>query len=142
MRVQDVMSSPLFTIAPSESTEAAREQMELRRIHHLAVADGKRIVGVVSNHDLGRDGATVSEVMTADPVTATPRTTVREAANLLRGHTIGCLPVVDDDGKPVGIITVSDVLELVGRGVEKTAGASPRKTVKDRPPRKRRRMTG
>lgn len=42
--------------------------------------------------------------------------TIRRAANLLRGHVIRCLPVVDN-GKIKGIITTADFLALIGRGV-------------------------
>jgi CBS domain-containing protein len=43
---------------------------------------------------------------------------VREAANLMRGRSIGCLPVLDGR-KLVGIVTVTDLLELLGRGAER-----------------------
>jgi acetoin utilization protein AcuB len=52
--------------------------------------------------------------MTAPVATAAPDTTVREAANLLRGRHIGCLPIVED-GRLVGIVTVADLLDLLAR---------------------------
>jgi CBS domain-containing protein len=70
-------------------------------------------------------------------VTAAPTTTIREAANLLRGHTVGCLPVLDR-GRPVGIVTITDLLELIGRGVEKPVATSVRWTLRGRGPRKAR----
>jgi acetoin utilization protein AcuB len=101
--------------------------MLLHRIHHLVVADGRRVLGVVSQRDLGgtrgeptRRGHIVQELMTRDVVTATPATTVRQAANLLRGRSIGCLPVTDGE-RLVGILTVTDVLELVGEVVRKAS---------------------
>ena len=53
--------------------------------------------------------------------------TVRQAANLMRGRGIGCLAVVDDD-KPIGIGTITDVLELIGRGVERPVEQGKRLT--------------
>jgi CBS-domain-containing membrane protein len=47
-------------------------------------------------------------------------TTIRQAANLLRGRTIGCLPVMEDS-KLVGIVTVTDLLELVGEVIRKAS---------------------
>jgi CBS domain-containing protein len=129
----DVMTSPLLTAVPEETAEIARERMRLKRIHHLAVIERGELVGVVSARDLAgaRRSQTVGELMTRDVATGTPGMKLREAANLLRGHVIGCLPVLDR-GKPVGIVTVSDVLELVGRGVERPVARSTRWTMKDR----------
>src|SRR5690606_16090677 len=60
-------------------------------------------------------GRTVRDLMTADPVSASPNTTIRQAANLMRGRTIGCLLVVEK-GHVVGIVTTTDVLDQLGRG--------------------------
>jgi acetoin utilization protein AcuB len=47
--------------------------------------------------------------MRTDPIVASPDMDVREAASLVRGHRIGCFPVVED-GRVVGIVTRSDLL--------------------------------
>jgi CBS domain-containing protein len=52
-------------------------------------------------------------------ITAKPNSTIREAANLMRGRTIGSLPVVDDKDQLVGIITTTDLLTLLGQGIER-----------------------
>jgi CBS domain-containing protein len=52
----------------------------------------------------------VNAVMTSDPVTITPTTTVEEAARLMLRLKISAVPVVDD-GKPVGILSTSDILK-------------------------------
>ena len=64
--------------------------------------------------------ATVADLMTPDPVTVDAQATVRQAANLIRGRTIGCLPITEGD-RVVGIVTVSDLLEVLGRGVDRPA---------------------
>ncbi|CAN5899249.1 hypothetical protein BH11MYX2_BH11MYX2_11170 [soil metagenome] len=71
--------------------------------------------------------------MTAHVVVAAPETTIKQAANLLRGRVIGCLPVVD--GKTlVGIVTTTDLLELIGRGAERPVLETNRWTMKGRAP--------
>jgi CBS domain-containing membrane protein len=52
--------------------------------------------------------------MTAPVLTVDSATTIRRTANLMRGRSIGCVPVVDA-GRLVGIVTVSDLLALLGR---------------------------
>jgi acetoin utilization protein AcuB len=75
----------------------------------------------VSERDFGRRHGrtsrdlTVEDVMTTDVVSATPETTLRQAANLMRGHTIGSLLVVEND-KLVGLVTTTDLLDQLGRG--------------------------
>lgn len=120
MRLGEIMSHEVRTVRPAEPAEEAYRRMKLHGIHHLVVTEGKKILGVVSERDLGggrgavvRAGRSVEELMTEHVVTATPRTTLRQAANVLRGRSIGCLPVVED-ARLVGIVTLTDLLELVG----------------------------
>ncbi len=139
MRLSEIMSTPVATVSISSKLGTVREEMRRRKIHHLVVLDGKRVAGVVSARDLtaADDDLDVVDKMAAPVVTAGPDTTLREAANLLRGHAVGCLPVTDR-GKLVGILTVSDLLELVGKGVERPIEMGKRWTLKHRGPRQRR----
>ncbi len=137
MRVSQIMVSPVETIGMEEPAERAWERMRASGVRHLVVMDGKRIVGVVSDRDRSRPagpGVTVADVMTRDPVTTTPHATVRELANALRGNVIGCVPVVDGE-RLVGIVTTTDVLDLVGRGAERPVEQGKRWTLKHRGPR-------
>lgn len=125
MRLSDIMSGKVKTIRPGDSAEIAWNRISHNAIHHLVVMDNGKVVGVVSARDLGgargaslRKGASVTDLMTRQAVTAKPNQTVRQAANLMRGRAIGCLPVVEE-GKLKGIVTVTDLLELLGRGLER-----------------------
>ena len=125
MRVNDVMSKAVETVESKTPADSAWERMAQKNIHHLVVMAQGRVTGVLSERDLGgRNGATVrkgktaGELMSAQAVTAKPTQTIRQAANLMRGRGIGCLPVVED-GKLKGIVTVSDLLELIGHGLER-----------------------
>lgn len=111
--------------------------MRQDRIRHLAVLDGTRLVGIISERDLGgpdgrgaRKDRTVADLMVHDPVTATPNLTVRQAANLMRGRTIGSLLMVER-GHVVGIVTATDLLDQLGRGATR-----PRVAI-ERPPLRR-----
>lgn len=119
MRLSDIMSEAVETIPPDAAVETAREQMRRQDVRHLVVIEGGAIAGVVSQHDLRRAerNSAVRAVMSAPVVTAAARATVRQAANLLRGNHVSCLPVVDDDGRLAGMVTVSDLLDLIGKGV-------------------------
>jgi CBS domain-containing protein len=51
-KVEEVMSSPLITVTPADSTQTAMETMTERRCRHLIVVDGEELVGIVSLGDL------------------------------------------------------------------------------------------
>ena len=132
MRLMEIMTTKVETASPSEEAEKAFQRMRTQRIHHLVVMDGRQVVGVLSERDVGgtrggqlRAGKTVDELMSGQAVTASPTTTVRQAANLLRARTIGCLPIIEG-GKLAGIITLTDLLELLGRQTQLSPTSSSR----------------
>jgi CBS domain-containing protein len=125
MRVFELMTDGVQTVPPGMPAADAWELMRGKRIHHLVVTTGNEIVGVLSERDTGsrlgaraRIGHTVADFMTSPVVTAGRTDTIRVVANLMRGRTIGCLPVVDGK-RLVGIVTVSDLLEALGRGIDR-----------------------
>lgn len=138
------MSTRVITIGPDETADAAWVQMRRQRIRHLVVTDGSRMVGVLSERDLGgrnggasRRGRSVRELMTAAPASATPATTLRQAANLMRGRLIGSLPVMEG-GRVVGIVTATDVLDELGRGSTRPAVRAQRQSMRTPPASARR----
>jgi CBS domain-containing protein/ribosome-associated translation inhibitor RaiA len=133
MRLEEIMTSRVVTIDPDETARVAWSRMRRERIRHLVVLDRGRLVGVLSERDLGgpggaqlRRGRLVRELMTRQVASAKPGTTLRQAANLMRGRLIGSLPVVED-GRVVGIVTATDVLEELGRGSTRPAVTAKRR---------------
>lgn len=136
IRLQDIMSTDVKTVAPNTDAAQAWSLMQQHDIHHLVVVDGREVAGVISARDLGGSRGTatrrnqrVSDLMVGGVVTAKPSETLRQAANKLRGNAIGCLPIVEG-GKVVGIITITDCLELIGHG---TAGKDNRMPLSRKP---------
>jgi CBS domain-containing protein len=74
--------------------------------------------------------------MTAPAMTVEPTMTVRQAANTMRGRSIGCLVVVDS-GRAIGIVTVSDLLELIGHGLGRGAVTTNRRILNHRTPHRK-----
>ena len=145
MRVQDVMTGGVHTVSPAMSAEEAWNLMRARRIHHLVVTDGPRVVGILSDRDAGgprgaslRKNRAVSDLMTNRVVAVSPAITVRRAANVMRGRSIGCL-VVADGRRTVGIVTVADLLDLLGRGIERPTASKTRPILQHRVPHRKQR---
>ena len=98
--------------------------------HHVPVLDGQRLVGIVSTTDLlqvsythGSDDRQVdavldhtvalAELMESEVATVTTHQTVRDAVEVFAEGRFNSLPVVDDDGNLVGIVTTTDVLRYL-----------------------------
>ena len=124
MHLRSIMKTDVVTTHGEETAEGALELMQMKGCHHLVVIGPNGIEGIISERDLGgpkgervRAGRKVRDLMSSGCVTAAPETTLREAAEIMRGRTIGCLPVLDD-GKLCGIVTVSDLLAILAGGSE------------------------
>ncbi len=149
LRVQDIMTDRVETVRPGTPAEEAWQLMRANRIHHLVVTNKDGVAGVVSERDIGgprgarlRRDQTVEALMTPHPVTVEPTIPVRRAANMMRGRAIGCL-VVTQKKRVVGIVTVSDLLGLLGRGVERPVVDAKRWTLRHSTPHtKKPRPTG
>jgi acetoin utilization protein AcuB len=144
MRVQDIMTTGIETIGPDQSAETAWQLMRQKGVRHLLVWDGLERVGMLSSRDVGgsngasvRRGRTVADLMTPDVVTVLPTTTVRQAANLMRGRSVGSL-VVGSPRHAVGIVTISDLLDLLGRGDTTAVIPKPRRPLNHRVPHRKR----
>ena len=124
MRLADIMTTRVERVGLNETPAHARQLMRMRRIHHLVVVDDHQVKGLLTDEDLhgpeAEASATVESLMRRHVATAPPDLTVRKAANLLRGSYLGALPVLER-GRLVGIVTASDLLELLGRGAEHPA---------------------
>lgn len=105
-----LMSTNLVTVRPSLSKEecaALLDENGFRRV--MVTHEDGRMAGVASKKDLTKPGSTVADVMTDDPVTASPDTEVKIALTMLIQRRVSCLPVIDD-GRLVGLLSTSDLL--------------------------------
>ena len=125
MRVFEVMNKTVHKTSPVLPAEDAWQLMFAKGVRHLVVTDGSKVVGVLSDSDLGgrsgaavRAGALAGDLMERNVIAIGPNDTIRQAANLMRGHLTGCLPVVEND-RLVGVVTIADVLRIVGKGVDR-----------------------
>jgi CBS domain-containing protein len=126
MLLRDMMTTNLISIGPDETASAAWSRMEHERIRHLVVLEEERLVGILSIRDLGgrkqesfREGKTVRDLMTPRVMTATPEMTLDQAFQVMQEEPIGSLPVMED-GRLVGIVTATDVLDELARGGTRT----------------------
>lgn len=117
--VRDVMTAGVVAVRPDASLVEAAQLMRSQGIGDVLVADGQRVVGMLTDRDItvravaeGTDPLTVSaqSVCTPDPVVVAPQDPVAAAVALMRQHAVRRLPVVED-GLPVGMVTLGDLAE-------------------------------
>ena len=121
--VDELMTPRPVAVLPDARVGDVWLTMNERRFRHMPVVDEEgRLVGILSQRDLlgygvGREDARlVSELMHTAVDTATPDCCIAEAARHMLLHKRSCLPVVEVDGRLLGILTEADYLRLATRG--------------------------
>lgn len=119
MRLETIMQTPVETISPRASIKTAQRVLKFKRIHHLVVVDHGTIVGLATSEtlkDRESEGATqVADAMIRNITVLSPQMRVGQAAGLMTaGHHQTAIPVVRNN-RLIGIVTVSDLLELAAR---------------------------
>jgi acetoin utilization protein AcuB len=129
MKVKDIMSETIVTVEMDDSLKVLREIFDKVKFHHLLVVESGRLYGVISDRDLlnalspnigsisetGDDRATLNkrahQIMTRKPITLSPKAGINDAIEVFNNNKISCIPVVDEERKPVGIISWRDILK-------------------------------
>lgn len=141
--VRDFMSAPVTTIPHDARLLEAALALRRTGFRHLAIVNGDQLVGIITDRDVHRyapsmlgnlsqeeynsifEETPLERVMTRNPQTITPATSVREAVKMMHERKLGCLPVVDQD-RLVGIITTSDMLGLLHKIIAGEVSVAPR----------------
>ena len=119
-RTVDVMTESPTTVSPRATVEAAIRLLEAQEIRHLPVVnEAGELVGMLSDRDLrgnlGADGgppgsARIVDVMNGDVIQALADDDLLEIAELMVDNKVGAIPIVDERGVLVGIVSYVDIL--------------------------------
>lgn len=122
MQVDDLMSAPVYAVAPDDTISHVKNVMLKHKVGRVIVAYEGALVGVIAKYDLAKmlesseagwrrrhqDRALAKTIMSENPLTASPETSLVNAAQEMIANGIGCLPVVKED-ELVGILTETDL---------------------------------
>lgn len=131
--VREVMTSDPCAIDAEKPVAYAAKMMKDEDVGLAPIVEGDRLVGTVTDRDIvtrviaeGRDpeSTSVREIASTDLVTIDPQQQLDEALRLMARHQVRRLPVVEEDGRLVGVVAQADVAEHAqsaetGRMVEK-----------------------
>jgi len=137
MYVKDNMIPGPITIRPDQSVSEAVDLMSENKLHRLPVVDDQeKLIGLVTESVISRNTPNsasslsvyelnyllnklkISDIMIRDVITIGKDALLEEAATVLRKYDIGCLPVTEEDGRLIVIITHNDIftafIDLLG----------------------------
>jgi CBS domain-containing protein len=116
--IRDAMTSNPSNVEMSSSIVDAARLMKSEDVGSIPVTEGDRLVGIVTDRDIairvvaeGKDvqSMTVGEIASKDLVTIDPQQDLDEALRLMAQHQVRRLPVVEEDGRLVGILAQADI---------------------------------
>ena len=130
MFVSRSMTREVITVDQEATIFDAQELLAQNKIRHLPIIDkDRRLIGIITDRDIRsalpynsltdhsseKENERISkfkvkDIMTKDPISISPTYTIQDALLLIQNSKVGALPVVDDDLKLKGIISVRDLL--------------------------------
>lgn len=152
--IHRVMTPAPATLTPTATVLEAERLMRERRCHHLPVVEGRDVVGMLSTHELIKalvlrpearetdaeilrraplGGARVADVMRRNVRVLTETATLLDVARALGAGSFHALPVVAADGRLVGIVTSTDVIQALAEELERAPGTNDERAAPARP---------
>ncbi|WP_206483555.1 CBS domain-containing protein [Thalassotalea sp. G2M2-11] len=131
MSIENIMTKSLLTLDIDDDLSDAKQLFDQYKVHHILILDGKELAGIITDRDLykhlsptigtsketPKDTALMRKklhlIMARELITAPPSITLNEAVLLFYDNHISCLPIVNDNFQPIGIMTWRDVIKLV-----------------------------
>jgi CBS domain-containing protein len=122
MTVQDLIIEGIETAGPSATVETLAMRMAEAKVGSIVIEEEMRPVGIVTDRDIAlrvdardRDAREVmaADIMTEDPVTVRADDGLFEVTQVMRENAVRRMPVVNDEGTLVGIVTLDDVMALL-----------------------------
>jgi len=131
IKVKEIMSAPVYVIAPNDTISHARNLMLKHDVSRLVVVEGVKQIGIITKSDIGWhiyqkkehkwkrrpiDNIPVQNAMSESLITIYPDASIKQAMELMIENNISGLPVVEGENELIGIITKKDIVQYLSRG--------------------------
>ena len=126
MKMREFVQIPAVTCSPEATVGDAARLLDRFNVGSLIVADSGRILGIVTDRDIAlrcvahglAPSAPVTHVMTHTVATVAEGAELAEAADIMAAHGVRRLPVIDADGRPVGVVALDDLTRYLGKELD------------------------
>lgn len=129
--VSKIMTSDIISVNSTNTLFDVKEIFETKKVRHILVLSGKKVLGILSNTDFARvtygvgqkeikdninnalfHSLKIEDVMTEDPISVDSKTSIHEVAEIFTEKSFHALPIVDD-GEVKGIVTTTDIIKYL-----------------------------
>lgn len=122
MKIKDVMTRHVEGCRPDDSVRDAAHKMKSLDVGFIPVCEGDRVVGLLTDRDIclrivaeGRDHGTMCrEIMSSNVISCREDQDIKDAARMMEEHQIRRLPIVDEQRRLVGILSLGDLAVDIG----------------------------
>jgi CBS domain-containing protein len=124
MSLQQFCERPLITVSPAQTISEACQLLQDKNIGCLVAVENGTLCGILTDRDIalkvtgaGKDPrqTTVREVMTANPARIPVNKNLSDLTELMHAFHVRRVPIVDGGNKPLGLVTLDDLLVLLGK---------------------------
>ncbi|XQW85017.1 CBS domain-containing protein [Thalassotalea piscium] len=131
MEISQIMSKSVVTVTMDDTLKVVKDIFDNANFHHVLVVEAQKLCGVISDRDLlkaishnigtasetAKDIASLNkrahQILTRKLITLGPTASVYDAIALFNLHKISCIPVIDDLGKPIGLLSWRDIFKII-----------------------------
>jgi acetoin utilization protein AcuB len=131
MAISKIMKSQVVAVDMDHTIRRVNELFASNEFHHLLVLEDNKLVGIISDRDLfkslspriGTPAETLQDtallnkkahqIMTRNPIVINQKAAVQDAIEIFNQNKISCIPVVNDEHIPVGILSWRDIMRLL-----------------------------
>jgi acetoin utilization protein AcuB len=130
MKVSQLMTKDLITVLMDDELDTVKALFNTKKFHHLLVVDEKctKLYGVISDRDLLKAlnpkvftkvatlddlaclNIKVHQIMSRKPITLDEKSELSDAITLFNQHNLSCIPVINEEGRPIGVLSWRDII--------------------------------
>jgi len=137
MQVKSLMSNNVVTVEMDDPLSTVKEIFDNTKFHHLLVVEGSKLYGIISDRDLlkslspnvdaiaatDKDLASLNkkahQIMMRKLITIDESSSIKDAIELFNNNKISCIPVINTNNEPVGMLSWRDIMKELGRRIKK-----------------------
>lgn len=131
MAISQIMRRNLITLDMDDTLGDAKGLFDHHDMHHILITDEGKLTGVITDRDLlqhlsptigtrketPQDGFILNKkvhlIMSREVISANEEITLNQAVLMFYDHQISCIPILDEEKRPVGIITWRDIIKVI-----------------------------